>query len=297
MNSEKLLRVLSIFLILVCAFGIVVGILGFIATVNMKKSKEAESALFQSQISQLEEKTNALSAKKPEYDSDAAILSNSKAVYQSDKAAYDMLKSAYDAKAAEFKTEKASGNLDSASLSATQSILDEGAKKLEAGKAKLKAYEDAQTFVDNYKAVEAEINADFAKLSQNKTVEAMNNSGLTPIAALKEAFKQDAEKNSRQISAGIYLCAVSLITAVLALFASIKGISAVKKHGIDSIKDALFLGLTSFVLAVAANIFGIMNSYPGTKLLSSALAGEALFALLFVISTVKFRKAVSDNRL
>lgn len=295
MNNEKLLKILSTLLIIVCAFGIVAGILGFISTVNIKKAKEAESSLLKDQISQLEQKTDALSAKKAEFDADTATLEQNKASYESDKAAYDMLKSAYDSKAAEFKTEKASGHIDSATLSVTQSILDQGAKKLETEKAKLTEYEAAQTFVDNYKSDQAEINSNFSKLSQNAAIAAMNNAGLTPIAAAKEALKQDTQQTSRRISAGIYLCAMSLITAVLALFASLKGMNAVKLHGNDNIKDATFLGLTSLVLAVAANVFGIMNGYPVTKLLSAAFIGETFFALLFVISAIKFRKTFSNR--
>jgi hypothetical protein len=295
MKNVKTLKIISLLMILISIFGIAAGILGFIDTVNMRKAKEAELALLQSQISQIETDTAALNAKKAEYDSDVATLARNKASYESDKAAYDMLKSAVDAKAAELKAEKAAGQIDSASISATQSILDEGEAKLEAGKAKLTDYEAAQIFVDNYKAEQAAVISSLNKLSQNSYVAAMNNSGQTNISAAKEGYKLARANTSRQVSAGIYLCAVSMIISVLSLFAAVKVMTNTKFHRIDNIRDAIFLGLTSFVLALAANVFDIMNNYPGSKLLSAALAGEAFFVLLFVITMMKFRKALAAN--
>jgi len=291
MKSGKMLKAFSILMVLVSAFGIFSGIWGFIDTVNTKKVQEAERVQTEAQISQIEKDAATLNAKKAEYQADTASLIQNKATYESDKAAYDMLKTAYDAKAAEFKAETEAGHLDNAGTAETQSILDTGALKLKADKAKLTEYEATQTFVDNYKAKQAAIEAGLEQLSKSDSVTVKINSGKSSIDAVKEAFAEDTAKESRRLSAKFYLCAISMVIAVLAFFAAIKGISTLKSPDNDKIKDTTFLSSASLILAMAASIFGVMNGYPYSIMLSSELAAETFVSLLFVVAIIKYKNA------
>jgi len=293
-----MLKVFSILIVLVSAFGIFSGIWGFIDAVSTRKTQEAERVQTEAQILQIEKDTATLNAKNAEFQTDAAFLIQNKATYESDKAAYDMLKTAYDAKAAEFKSETEAGHFDKSGAAETQAILDTGALKLKADKSKLTEYEAKQTFVDNYKSEQAAVDEGLAKLSKSNSVTVKINSGKAPIDAVKEAFTENRANESRQISAEFYLCAISMVIAILALFAAIKGISALKSPDNDKIKDATFLGSASLILAIAAAVFGVVNGHPYSIMLSSELAAETIVSLIFVIAVIKYKNAVivqNDN--
>ena len=298
MKSGKMLKVFSLLMVLVGVFGLFSGVWGFIDAVNTRKTQEAKRSQTEAQILQIEKETETLKAKKVEFQTDTAALIQNKASYESDKAAYDMLKTAYDAKASEFKAEKEAGHLDNASIAETQAILDTGGLKLEAGKAKLNEYEAKQTFVDNYKAEQAAVEAGLGQLSKSNSATAKIDSGKSSINAVKEAFAENTAKESRQLSSKFYLCAISMVIAVLALFAAIKGISALKSPGNDKIKDGTFLGLAGLSLAIAAAVFGVVNGHPYSIMLSSELAAETIVSLIFVIAVIKYKNAVivrNDN--
>ncbi|MGI5986145.1 MAG: hypothetical protein GXY01_07570 [Clostridiales bacterium] len=294
MKGQKMLKVFSILMILVCVFGLAAGAMGILDVNDEKTAKENEKAEAEAQIAQLEEGIAALDAKKADYETGSAVLEDSRAEYVTGKDAYELSKANYDERLAQFNAAKEAGTIDDAAAAATQTQLDAIASQLEVAKANLEEYEAVEAKVEEYEASQAHIEAGIAKLSEKESVKEKIAAGTDAIDAAKEALDEESIKTSTELKTRLYINAAAVLVAVFALISGVLGAGAANIPSVGKIKGGILFGLLSLVLAIAANVYGYMNDYTAYTILLSALAAETVISLLYVISVFRYKSALIE---
>ncbi|MEG0777611.1 MAG: hypothetical protein RSG55_02065, partial [Oscillospiraceae bacterium] len=176
-----------------------------------------------------------------------------------------------------------------AKLAAAPAQLAEGKANLEAA---AKQLEDGKALLAEFEAGQAQVDAGYAEVEKNADVKAKIDAGMDPIAAGREVVDEQTVKTTKELTTRLYLYLALLFVAIIGLIASICGISAAGTPGIGKIKAGIILGVVTLLVAVVANVFGMMNAYQDFPLQMVAMLAEAVFSLLFVIGFITYKNAL-----
>lgn len=294
MRGQKMLKVFSILMIFVCFFGIAAGAMGTLDLNDEKKVKQSENEAANAQITEIEKGIAALDANLSEYEAGSSYLEENEAEYITDKDAYSFSKTALDQKAADFAEANDAGLLDAATAAATQAQLDTLNAQLDMKKASLDQYEAVRAKVVEYETAKTKVELGLAALSEKDSVKTKILGGMDTLTAAKEALKEDAAKEDSYLQIRFYINVGTAAIALLILFAALTGLSVTNIPSIGKIRGGLFFGFISFIASASAIVYCILNNYSSFTILIAALAVEAFFSFLYIVSVIRYKNTLLE---